>query len=248
MRLKSTIVPVIKYVISELNTSGFTPRDFELNIRRGSDIEPYMLNTANGKQIGVYGKVDRVDTLELEDKTLLRVIDYKSGTKDFVKSELDYGLNLQMFLYLFSILKNGKTRYNGNITPSGVLYMPAKKSEVNKKGALSHDALNKEIQKGYKMKGIVLDDEIVKRSQQYFSVSYEDLSEFSRLENKIEELILKMADELMSGNLKVNPLYVGRDNRACKFCDYHQICGFEEGDSCNNVEQNLNSRGDENDG
>lgn len=248
MRLKSTIVPVIRYVIRELETSGFTPRDFELNIRRGSDIEPYMINSSNGKQIGVYGKVDRVDTLELEDKTLLRVIDYKSGTKDFVKSELDYGLNLQMFLYLFSILKNGKTRYNSNITPSGVLYMPAKKSEVNKKGAISEDALKKEIDKGYKMKGIVLEDEAVRRSQQYFSVSYEDISEFSRLENKIEEIILKMADELMSGNLKVNPLYVGRENRACKFCDYHQICGFEEGDSCNRVEQKLNSKGDENDG
>jgi len=249
MRLKSTIVPVIKYVITELEQSGFTPRDFELDIRRGSDIEPYMISSQNGKQIGIYGKVDRVDTLDSDGQTFIRVIDYKSGSKDFVKSELDLGLNLQMFLYLFSILKNGKNRYNNNITPSGVLYMPAKKSEINKKGALSDDAIEKEIQKGYKMKGVVLDDEVIKRSAPYFSVSYEDSSEFSRLEQKIEELILKMADELTSGSLKVNPLYVGRENRACNFCDYHEICGFEEGDPCRMAENAAKKdKGDENNG
>lgn len=232
MRLKSTIVPVIKYVIDELEASGFTPRDFELDIRRGKDIEPYMLSSVSGNKIGIYGKVDRVDTLKTESGTYVRVIDYKSGTKDFSKFDLDLGLNLQMFLYLFSILKNGGSRYNDNLTPSGVLYMPAKKSEVSKKGVHSDEALLKEVEKGYKMKGIALDDENVRRSAPYFSVSYEQPSEFSYLQEKIEELILKMADELVSGNLKVNPLYVGRDNKACKFCDYHAICGFEEGDPC----------------
>jgi len=237
VRLKSTIVPVIRYVVNELQSSGFIPRDFELEIRRGRDIEPYMLGCESGKQIGVYGKVDRVDTLEADGTTYIRVIDYKSGTKNFSKAELDWGLNLQMFLYLFSILKNGKSRYSGELTPSGVLYMPAKRSEVSKKNGADDESLKKEVEKGYKMKGVLLDDDKIKRASPFFSVSYENISEFSIIQTKIEELIKKMADQLLSGKLAVNPLYIGRDNRACKYCDYHQICGFEEGDPCRLVKK-----------
>ncbi len=231
-RLKSTIVPVIKYVIRELEASGFVPQDFELEIRRGRDIEPYMLSSDSGKQIGVYGKVDRVDTLKTENSTYVRVVDYKSGGKAFSRAELDYGLNLQMFLYLFSILKNGGSRYSDTLTPSGVLYMPAKRSEVTKKDGADDASVSKDIEKGYRMNGLLLDDEQNKKGAPFFSASYESSLEFSLIQNKIEELIKKMADELIGGKLSVNPLYVGRENKACKYCDFHKICGFEDGDAC----------------
>ena len=234
-RLKSTVVPVIRYVVRELEASGFKPQDFELEIRRGRDIEPYMLSSDSGKQIGVYGKVDRVDTLKTEGSTYVRVIDYKSGGKAFSRAELDYGINLQMFLYLFSILKNGTTRYSDNLTPSGVLYMPAKRSEVTKKDGADETSVNKDIEKGYRMNGLLLDDEENKKGSQFFSASYESESEFSLIQNKIEDLIKKMADELIGGSLSVNPLYVGRENKACKYCDFHRICGFEDGDACRKI-------------
>ena len=208
------------------------PQDFELEIRRGRDIEPYMLSSDSGKQIGVYGKVDRVDTLKTENSTYVRVVDYKSGGKAFSRAELDYGLNLQMFLYLFSILKNGGSRYSDTLTPSGVLYMPAKRSEVTKKDGADDASVSKDIEKGYRMNGLLLDDEQNKKGAPFFSASYESSLEFSLIQDKIEELIKKMADELVGGKLSVNPLYVGRENKACKYCDFHKICGFEDGDAC----------------
>ncbi len=243
-RLKSTVVPVIRYVVRELEASGFKPQDFELEIRRGRDIEPYMLSSDSGKQIGVYGKVDRVDTLKTEVSTYVRVIDYKSGGKAFSRAELDWGLNLQMFLYLFSILKNGSTRYSDNLTPSGVLYMPAKRSEVTKKDGADEASVNKDIEKGYKMNGLLLDDDENKKGAPFFSASYESEGEFSLIQNKIEDLIKKMADELIGGNLSVNPLYVGRENKACKYCDFHRICGFEDGDACRKINKGEEEKSD----
>ncbi|MBQ7799895.1 MAG: exodeoxyribonuclease V subunit gamma, partial [Oscillospiraceae bacterium] len=243
-RLSLTVVPVIKYVIRELEASGFTPQDFELEIRRGRDIEPYMMNSDSGKQIGVYGKVDRVDTLKTDTSTLVRVIDYKSGGKAFNRAELDYGINLQMFLYLFSILKNGGRRYSDSLTPSGVLYMPAKRSEVTKKDGMDDKKVASAIEKGYKMNGLLLDDEQNKKGAPFFSASFESISEFSLIQNKIEELIRKMADELIGGNLSVNPLYIERENKACKYCDFHKICGFEDGDACRMVSKNKEVESD----
>ena len=56
-------------------------------------------------------------------KTYLRVIDYKSGGKDFVLSDVLSGLNMQMLIYLFASGENGEEKY-GDVFPSGVLYMP----------------------------------------------------------------------------------------------------------------------------
>ncbi len=243
-RLRLTIVPVIRYVVRELEASGYTPQDFELNINRGRDIEPYMISSQSGKQVGVFGKVDRVDTFKGEESTYVRVIDYKSGGKAFSRDELDYGLNLQMFLYLFSILKNGGSRYNDTLTPSGVLYMPAKRSEVTRKDGASQESINKEIEKGYKMNGLLLNDEQNQKSAPFSTASFKDISEFSLIQNKIEELIGKMADELTSGNLSVNPLYVGHENKACKYCDFRKICGFEEGDECRKISKSEEARSD----
>lgn len=231
LRLKSTLVPVLRYMIFELESSGFTPSDFELSIRRGGQIEPYRMVSEQGTAVSVYGSVDRVDTLEADGKTFVRVIDYKSGGKDFNRAELEWGLNLQMFLYLFSIWENGGSRYSGNLTPYGVLYMPAKRPDVTVPSAAAEDAQT-EQQKKFRMKGLLLKDPTVSSGadRRFYSAGYEELSEFAALKKQTEKLLVKMADELRFGQLKVNPLYQGRENRACAFCPYHMICGFEESD------------------
>ena len=73
-------------------------------------------------------------------KTYLRVIDYKSGGKDFVLSDVLSGLNMQMLIYLFAIGENGEEKY-GDVFPSGVLYMPAKKGS----DALGRKATSEEV-------------------------------------------------------------------------------------------------------
>ncbi|MEE1280573.1 MAG: PD-(D/E)XK nuclease family protein, partial [Oscillospiraceae bacterium] len=232
MRLKSTIVPVVGFVIKELSGSGFVPRDFELKIQKGKDIEPYRITSEDGSSIGVYGNVDRVDIKEQNGKTYVRVIDYKSGGKVFKKEELSYGLNLQMFLYLFAIWENGSSRYSGDITPSGILYMPAKRPDYKKKGGESIDKIRSEQDKKFKMSGFILDDEAVKTpdTKKYLNAASDDLSEFSAIKNQTEKLLCSMADSLKLGELSINPIYVDNKNVGCKNCDYRMICGFEEGD------------------
>ncbi len=232
LRLKSTIVPVIGYIIKELAVSGFIPNDFELQIRCGGDLEPYRIISEQGTSIGVYGKVDRVDTLAVDGKTYVRVIDYKSGGKSFDREELAYGINLQMFLYLFSIWENGGKRYGGKVTPSGVLYMPAKRPDIKIDGNEDKGDIKNMQDKEFRMKGLLLSQEPVinENTKRFCSALFGDITEFSAIKKQTEKLLCKMADELRLGELSINPLYSGRENRACKNCDYRMICGFEEGD------------------
>ncbi len=66
-----------------------------------------------------------MDVYRENGRTYLRVVDYKTGAKQFDLSQVAEGLNLQMLIYLMAIWENGGERY-GPVTPAGVLYLPAR--------------------------------------------------------------------------------------------------------------------------
>ncbi len=139
--------------------SDFTPTGFEVKIDEDGEIPPYAVPLPDGGFLKISRLcVDRVDTMRKNGKTYLRVIDYKSGGKDFVLSDVLSGLNMQMLIYLFAIGENGEEKY-GDVFPSGVLYMPAKKGT----DALGRKATNEEVLeqkiKNSRLSGIVVNDQ-----------------------------------------------------------------------------------------
>ena len=102
---------LLSHLGKELAQSDFVPADFELSIGKGKELEPLVLEIPGGGRISVEGKIDRVDVMEKPSGKYIRVVDYKTGSKDFKLSDVLYGLNMQMLLYLDTVWKNGKSRY-----------------------------------------------------------------------------------------------------------------------------------------
>lgn len=71
------------------------------------------------------GKIDRVDTYEKDGTTYFRIVDYKTGRKDFSYTDLLYGKDLQMLLYLFALQENQK-KSGHPMQPAGALYVPGR--------------------------------------------------------------------------------------------------------------------------
>lgn len=130
---------------------------FELAIDKDGLVKPEVLNLEDGGTIQIRGSIDRVDTLEKDGRQYVRVVDYKSGNKLFSLSDIMYGLNLQMFIYLFSLSEDKTSDYSG--IPSGVLYMHAARNVFHfdsRKDAES--SIGAEESSSFKMKGIVISD------------------------------------------------------------------------------------------
>ena len=69
------------------------------------------------------GKIDRVDTCEDEDKVYVKVMDYKTGSKEFDVVSLYQGLQLQLMVYIKAAVEREEKRHPGKeIVPSGVFY------------------------------------------------------------------------------------------------------------------------------
>ena len=65
-------------------------------------------------EVIIDGYIDRLDAFRSGDDVYVRVIDYKTGIKNFSLDDIQAGENLQMLLYLASIMAKGKEKYGEN--------------------------------------------------------------------------------------------------------------------------------------
>ena len=72
------------------------------------------------------GFVDRLELYERDGQTYVRVVDYKTGRKDFDYCDVLNGLGLQMLLYLFALEDHGRAYLGVSAEAAGVLYFPAR--------------------------------------------------------------------------------------------------------------------------
>ena len=241
--LKETSYKVVKQLIAEFSQCKFTPADFELKINVDGQIPPYEIDLQNGGVVKIVGSIDRVDTYETEDNTFVRVIDYKTGGKEFKLGEVFSGLNMQMLIYLFAIWQNGGEYYK-NVTPAGILYFQAKNPRV-KSDKITRDsdeiASKTASMQELRMHGMVLNNIDVVTAMEnsceglFIPVSLDkngalkgnviSLDSLSALKNRVNDSIRNMAQELQSGYISAFPVDGG-----CTWCDYKDVCKREESD------------------
>lgn len=234
------VLRLVKHTIGELTQSEFFVTDCELKI--GEDVPSYTVVLPDGHKIAVCGSVDRVDIMQKNGTTYLRVIDYKTGSKEFKLSDVLYGINLQMLLYLHSIEVSGSDRY-GDIIPAGILYMPATVPYISSDSLKSIDKLPDELNKKLKMNGLLLKDtEIIhgmdktdaatyipvkiKAGEPVSSTSLATLEEFGKIFQKVDMLIAEMGKNIYNGNIEARPLKGGHDS--CEYCPYDSVCAYRQ--------------------
>lgn len=235
--LCNNIFLLLRHLVDELCQSDFSVSDCELKI--GGDIPAYTIKLPTGENIAVCGSVDRVDIMHTENGDYLRVIDYKTGGKSFKLSDILFGLNLQMLLYLCSIVKNGAERYGG-VTPAGILYMPAVVPNISADG-MDEAKINEKIADKFKMNGLLLDDVRVikgmdktegakyipvkiKNGSNVKSDSLATLEQFGKIFKKLNDTVAQMGEKLFGGDIAAAPLKGGAD--ACEYCPYDSVCGY----------------------
>ncbi len=251
-RVSDSVMSVIGRMKIELEASEFEPRDFELEINDGEKIPAYILPLDEGK-VRVRGSVDRVDVYEKDGIKYLRIIDYKTGAKDFKLFELFYGVNTQMVLYLMTLVKNGK-EYYGDTKPAGVLYMPARTGISDYLKARQTD--NSEIQekrlKAGKLQGMILNNPVVfngmgvEKLEGFLPIKLTNTGaanassskcyteeHFKRISEIVDGKLIEMGNSLHNGIIRAFPFGKDGEGESCEYCEYKAVCGHEDGDAVN---------------
>lgn len=254
-RLKKTVYFLADHFIEEFKQSSFIVSDLELEISPNGKVKPLSFTLPDKTNVIIEGKIDRVDIMKTNSENYVRVIDYKTSTKNFKLSDLLNGMNMQMLIYLITLQKNGYKKYK-NIIPAGALYFTAQKPTVSSKCENDKLKSQKAVQDKLKMNGLILDDLIAIEGMEQDgegkfipakikkgavdSKSIATLDEFKIIENYIENLIIKMANSLKNGKIQPDPKICGK-NTSCVICDYFSVCRYEE-DNFKDIDSGLSEK------
>ena len=242
MYLSKLISCVVLRLREEFENCDFEPKAFELSIgngENGESVKSQAINLPDGGTIQIRGSIDRVDTYTENGEQYVRVVDYKSGIKKFKLSDILYGLNLQMFVYLFTLCKSDNELAGKE---AGVLYLHSSRKIYNVPRNDIDLSVLKEDSDAYKMVGVVLNDEenpiaehmehdlrgefidVKCSAKNGVSGSIVSLEDMGRISRKIDSLIEQMGVELHMGKIMQNPVNSTNHNNTCEFCDYSSVC------------------------
>ena len=230
---------VVAELWDELRQSKFEPAEFELAFGMGGPMDAIEVN---GKTMSarLRGFVDRVDVWRQGEQAYYRVVDYKTGKKDFDYCDVYNGLGLQMLLYLFALEDNGGYFLGDHPVGAGVQYFPARAPVVAADNRLSDEQAQQAREKIWKREGLLLlDDDVLqamepteKPKRLPYSIKKDgsksgdlaDRQQMGLLKSYILILLAKMVDDISSGCVDPNPYTRGGRHNACAFCPYGAIC------------------------
>jgi ATP-dependent helicase/nuclease subunit B len=252
-RLRRAVALVIDELCCELAESDFVPRFFELDLTHGEEAPGAIdYRLPNGTPIRISGAVDRVDTWKKGNKTYIRVIDYKSGSKDFSLEKIERGLDTQLLIYLFSLWKSESPAFRrllceegGEVLPAGVLYTHAGvKDAVYDDPRAAAERAVEDAHRSVRRSGLLLDDKEVLAAMdksgkgRYIPVRFRNDGEVDRRSEKslaslekmgelvgeLDRVITRIGQEITGGEVSARPIDSDSRVHVCQYCDMKAVC------------------------
>lgn len=225
-RIRRLMERTVWALTKQLEHGSFQPSEYELNF--GS------------------GKIDRIDTCETEDAVYVKVLDYKTGSKEFDLVSMYHGLQMQLVVYMKAALEYEAHKNPGKeAIPAGIFYYRVNDPFV--KGRMSRDEAEKSLLKELKPNGVVngdeqviglLDGQLEKESDVIPVVRNKDGSlskrskaiqteDFAVMMEYVQHTAERMEQKMRNGDAQIAPYKLDKDT-GCDYCEYRDICGFDE--------------------
>lgn len=246
-RMSRILTRTVFTLQEQLKKGSFMPEDYELSFQFVDDLESVNVALSEQEKMKLRGRIDRIDVAEEDDKLYVKVIDYKSGNKQFDLAALYYGLQLQLVVYMNAAMELEKKKHpDKEVVPAALLYYHIEDPTVETPVELSDEELNQEIQAKLRMNGVVNSNlDIVEKLDRYmqdkstvipvekkkdgtFSSRSSVMSreEFQVVSDYVNLKVREIGREILDGKISVNPYEKGT-NEACTYCAYKKVCGFD---------------------
>ena len=248
-RLKKMLVSAISIISMQIKQGNFEPVDYEVSFRKNGKYPPIKIILNDGEEITLVGQIDRIDELEKGDSKYIRIIDYKSGDKSINLTEVYYGLQLQLLVYLDAIIESDRNK-KFNLKPAAILYNridnPIVKANEDQKDSI----INEEILKKLRMNGLVLKDvDIIgemdhslkdgeRKTSLVIPANFDKNGnigrytkgvteqEFDILRQYVKHEVKELCERMVGGDISIIPCK-SKNGTSCDFCTYSSICQFD---------------------
>ena len=238
-KLINTMKNVVIIIAKSFNQSEFKPLGYEIEFKDKGIIAPLSIKLNEDCYMNLIGKIDRVDILEDDDKSYIRVVDYKSSSKNLSIDDIREGLSLQLISYLTVLMQNYKEDKK-LVLPAACVYFNLSDSLVNiqeytnRKEDLKAEIINKLRLKGLFIKDIKIlekmDKKIDDKQNRMIDITNRSLNsskraleqeEFINLTKEVNDILKDIGNDMIKGVVKISP---NKKADHCKYCKYISIC------------------------
>lgn len=235
-QMERVLKRTLDILTTQLSGSEFSPEAFE------------QVFFHTDRKLSLHGIIDRVDSCETEDGKLIKIVDYKSGTRDFSMEELYYGLSMQLAVYMTAVLQK---KENKNAIPAAMFFYQVNDPIVDKSDDPELAVLKKQRVKGLvnsrmdivkkldhsfadaagglaaSVKSVKIPVETDKEGHYKKSSKVAEGAMFSAISNFVYDKLKAESEEILSGAVEISP-FKSKKKTACDYCSYASVCGFDK--------------------
>ncbi|MDD2628132.1 MAG: PD-(D/E)XK nuclease family protein, partial [Clostridia bacterium] len=245
-KLKNRMFKIVLILARSFNQSNFKPLGYEIEFKEGGIYAPIEIILDAGKKMHLIGKIDRLDAAVIEDKTYLRIVDYKSSNKSLKLEDIKEGISLQLMTYMSTIIENKEViSKDKEVIPAALNYFTLT-GNLKKLDEYEQDEvkIKREIMKALKLKGIYISDvkviEAMDRNYKDTGTSFLDINsrnisnedkvldkeKFEAECKEIKAILKNIGNELTEGNVRIKPKKQN-GKMPCEYCEYSGVCRKE---------------------
>lgn len=263
-RMEQTLRQTVWALQEQVRKGSFVPSAFEVDLKEVGDLDALTYQLDEMHRLRLQGKVDRVDLWEKEDKVYVKIVDYKSGSKDLDMNQLYHGLQVQLVLYMDAVSEGLQKQYpNRQVEPGAMFYYHIDRPVVEAEACRGNDS-SRQILKELRMRGVVNRDDVVIDALHHGLEGTSDVipvgrkkdgtpssrshvlsgDEMRLLGDYTKMQMAATGEQILQGKIDCSPCRLG-DFTGCTYCDYHGICGFDsslEGFSYRRLSQEDNAQ------
>ena len=184
------------------------------------------------------GFIDKVMSTKYNDKEVIAVVDYKTGDKNIKLDTLNYGLNIQLPIYLYLLKKTDEFKdsiiagfYIERVLNNVFNIDKNKSLEELKKENLrlqgytnSNETIISLLDQNYLDSKMVKGLKFKKDGSFYASSKVLSNEDMEKLIITVDEIIDEAIRKIIEGEFFINPKVVNGKNVSCDFCKFKDIC------------------------
>lgn len=231
-RLRGAIFRCFSLIREHIINSKFVPLGYEMKFD-DANIGCIEFDIGDGRKAKITGVIDRSDVYHGEDGDYVRVVDYKTGNKVFNLTDVFYGLDIQLIVYLNALVdSNDKYKYGG------ALYFKIDDPIFRADSRHDEDKTESKILSELKMKGLMLGEEDILSASDDATASgakKATYQNFVDLDAHLRRIISDLCAEMSGGKIDINP-YNKQNFSPCQYCGYKSVCRFDVRKKGNNYD------------
>lgn len=210
----------------------------------------------NGTVMKLNGRIDRLDICEDGKNLLYKIIDYKSGKKEFDLMRLYHGITMQLIVYLDAAKEiEGKNHPDKLIIPAGAFYYHIDDPVVDEEDGDSEDDIAGKLSSKFMMHGPVNGDngipcyidynlgsttegmtaraksdvvnvKVAKNGGYIKSSEVYSGAQFEYMMRHAREKMKEAGNGISEGNIEAAPYRLEQET-PCTYCEFKSVCGFD---------------------